>query len=210
MNLYFSPLACSLASRIAFYEANVTASYTQVASRTRLLPDGRDFHEVSQLAQVPLLVTDSGEVLTENSAILQYIADTFPQAKLAPAAGMARAQLQKWLGFISTELHKVVFVPLLDRNAPQAVKDYSRSKLAPRFELLQQHLSQHEYLLETFSVADAYLVAVLNWTRATQVDLAQWPAIHAYHQRLLIRPSVAKAVGEELALYQAELARAAA
>jgi glutathione S-transferase len=213
MELYFAPLACSLATRISLYEAGAAAAgtrFTQVDTRAKRLAGGGDFFAVNAMGQVPVLRTDAGELLTENTAVLQYVADRFPDAKLVPQGEMARARLREWLGFIGTELHKAVFVPLLDAKAPDVVKAYSREKLALRMEVLAKHLSGREFLLDEFSVADAYLATVLNWTRATGVSLAQWPAVQSYHERLLKRPSVARAFGEELALYQAELARAQA
>jgi len=132
--------------------------------------------------------------------VLQYVAGRFPQ--LAPAAAIDRARLQQWLSFIGTELHKAVFVPLLDPNAPDAVKAYARDKVALRLGILEDHLAGREFLLDRFTIADAYLVTVLNWTAVTGVDLGQWPAVRDYHQRLQKRPSVAKALGEEFAMYQ--------
>jgi len=213
MELYFSPLACSLATRISLYEAGAAASgarFTQVDTRAKRLAGGGDFFAVNPMGQVPVLRTDAGELLTENTAVLQYIAERFPEAKLVPDGEMARARLREWLGFIGTELHKAVFVPLLDAKAPEAAKAYAREKLALRMDVLAKHLSGREFLLDRFSVADAYLATVLNWTRATGVSLAQWPAVQSYQERMLARPSIAKAFGEELALYQAELARAQA
>jgi glutathione S-transferase len=213
MELYFAPLACSLATRISLYEVGARASatrFTQVDTRAKRLAGGGDFFAVNPMGQVPVLRTDAGELLTENSAVLQYVADRFPEAKLAPEGDLARARLREWLGFIGTELHKAVFVPLLDPKAPGAVKAYAREKLALRMDVLAKHLSGREFLLDAFSVADAYLATVLNWTRATDVSLAQWPAVQSYHERLLARPSVAKALGEEFALYQAGLAAAQA
>ena len=116
--------------------------------------------------------------------------------------------MQQWLGFIGTELHKAVFVPLLDASAPDAEKGYAREKLALRMGVLEKHLAGREFLLDAFSIADAYLATILNWTAATAVNLAEWPAVQDYHRRMLKRPSIARAFGEELALYQAELARA--
>jgi glutathione S-transferase len=206
MNLYFSPLACSLASRIALYEADAPASYTQVDLKTKRVMDGGDFFAVNSMGQVPVILTEQGDLITENTAILQFIAASFPQAKLAPESASERAQLQKWLGFIGTELHKAVFVPLLDHKAGEAVKEYSRGKLPLRFDVLQRHLDGRDYLLDSFSIADAYLVTVLNWAGAAKVDLSPWPAVTAYQDKLLKRASVAKAVGEEYALYKAEQA----
>lgn len=208
MNLYFAPLACSMATRIAFYEAGATAEYTQVDTRTKRAIDGSDFFAINPLGQVPALRTDEGWLLTENTAILPYVADHFPQAELAPAAGtVERARLQQWLGFIGTELHKAGFVPLLVSSAPEGAKAFARDKLNLRMEMLQSHLSQHEFLLDHFTVADAYLVTVLNWAPASGVDLAAWPAIAAYVERMKQRPSVATALNEEMALYQEEQRR---
>jgi glutathione S-transferase len=204
MNLYFAPLACSLATRIALYEAGADAQYTCVDMKTKRLADGSDFFDIAPMGQVVALRTDDGVLLTENAAVLQYVADRFPAAKLAPAAGLERARLQEWLGFIGTELQKAVFVPLLDPKAPEGAKLYAREKAALRLGVLERHLSAHEFLLDRFTVADAYLATVLNWAASSGVDLADWPAVSAYHQRMLKRPSVAKAVGEERAMYQEE------
>lgn len=209
LTLYFAPLACSLASRIAFYEAGVDASYVQVDTKAKRLADGSDFLPINPMGQVPVLRTESGEILTENTAVLQYVADSlWPRADLAPRSGFERSRLQQWLGFIGTELHKAIFTPLLDPTASDAVKVYAREQIPARFAILQKHLAEHEYLLHSFSVADAYLVTILTWTTATKDDLSAWPGVLAYHQRILKRPSVAKAVGEEFALYKEELARA--
>lgn len=206
MQLYFAPLACSLATRISLYEAGAAnTEFTQVDTQAKRVTGGADFYAVNPMGQVPVLRTDEGELLTENSAVLQYLADRFPAAKLAPEGVVARARLREWLGFIGTELHKAIFLPLLDAKANETVRAYARDKVALRFGLLEKHLAGREYLLDAFSIADAYLVTVLNWTLATKIDLAQWPALQAYHQRLSKRPSIARAFGEELALYQASL-----
>ena len=123
MDLYFSPLACSLATRIALYEAGAEANYLEVDPKTKVVQnDGSDFRSVNPLGLVPTLRTDDGLVLTENAAILQYVADRFPNAGIAAAPGMERSRLHQWLCFIGTELHKGLFVPLLDKTAPAEVK----------------------------------------------------------------------------------------
>ena len=209
MDLYFSPLACSLATRIALYEAGETATYLEVDPKTKVVrSDGSDFHNVNPLGLVPTLRTDDGLVLTENAAILQYVADRFPQAGLGTSPGIERSRLHQWLCFIGTELHKGLFVPLLDKKAPQEVKAYTLGKSLSRLDYLENHLKGHEFLLDHFTVADAYLVTVINWTMATPpVELAKWPAVKAYYERLRARPSIAKAVAEEFELYKAEIAR---
>jgi glutathione S-transferase len=202
MELYFSPLACSLATRIALYEAAADATYTEVDPKTKLTSAGQDFHAINPLALVPVLRTDAGDVLTENAAILQYVADHYREAGLAPRDGLARARLQQWLCFIGTELHKGFFVPLLDKQAPEAVKEYARAKGPTRLAVLDRHLQGRAFLLDHFSVADAYLCAVLNWASVTAVKLADWPAVAAYQARLHERPSIARALAEEFALYK--------
>ena len=209
MDLYFSPLACSMATRIALYEAGETATYLEVDPRTKLVQnDGSDFRKVNPLGLVPTLRTDDGTVLTENAAILQYVADRFPKAGLGTSSAIERSRLHQWLCFIGTELHKGLFVPLLDRNAPPEMKTYVLGRNLSRLDYLETYLRGREFLLDHFSVADAYLVTIINWTLATPpVELAKWPTVKAYYERLRARPSVAKAVSEEFELYKAELAR---
>lgn len=210
MNLYFSPLACSLATRIALYEASAPAQFSQVDLKTkRVLATGSDFAEINRLTQVPVLGIDDQTVLTENAAILQFVADRFPEAQLAPTSGLERARMQQWLGFIGTELHKCIFNPLIDQKAPEGAKEYARTKIPPRFALLQDHLATREFVLDKFSVVDAYLTTILNWSSFVGVDLKQWPAVNDYFQRMLERPSVARALKEEMALYQEGLRRQA-
>jgi glutathione S-transferase len=209
MDLYFSPLACSLATRIAFYEAGAEANFIEVDPKTKeVRKDGSDFRKVNPLGLVPTLRTDDGTVLTENAAILQYVADHFPKAGIATAPGMERSKLHQWLCFIGTELHKGLFVPLLDKKASPEVKAYVLEKNLSRLDYLENYLEGREYLLDHFSVADAYLVTIINWTMATPpIELAKWPAVKAYYERLRARPSIAKAIAEEFELYKAEVAR---
>lgn len=205
MELYFAPLACSLATRIALYEANATARFIQVDTQSKLIAEGGDFYAVNALGQVPVLREDDGWTLTENTAVLPWVADRFPQAQLAPPAGTReRARMQQWLGFIGTELHKAVFVPLLGQGVEEAVKRYARDKVEKRFALLEAHLAGRAYLLDAFSVADAYLVTVLNWAPYAGIDLARWPAVADYARRMRERPAVARAMAEELEFFRRE------
>ena len=206
MQLYFAPLACSMATRIALYETGADAQYIERDSNKRL-PDGSDFTAINPLGMVPTLRTDEGELITENAAILQYVAARFPQAELAPASGIEHTRLHQWLSFIGTELHKAVYLPLLRKDAPAEVKAYAASLADARFAIVEKHLNGREFLLETFSIADAYLFTVLNWTGATPLKLDIYPAIQAYVARLQKRPSIAKALGEEFAMYKAEVAK---
>ena len=208
MDLYFSPLACSMATRIALYEIGAEAGFIMVDTKAKRIEDGSDFLAINDMGQVPVLRTDEGELLTENPVVLQYVADRYPSSGLAPRPGtMERYRMQQWLNFTTSELHKVVFVPLLDPKASEGAKGYAREKAPIRLAYLAKHLEGREFVLDRFTIADAYLVTVLNWGRYSGIDLAQWPAVNAYYRRMLERPSVAKAVSEEIALYKAELAR---
>ena len=208
MDLYFSPMACSLASRISLYEAGATdVRFIEVDPKSKRTLGGADYLEIYPLGLVPLLRLDNGSLLSENAAILQYIANRYPQARLAPTDEIGRAHLQQWLCFIGTELHKGLFIPLFDQKAPEGTRAHALKKYDSRLKFLNQHLSGREYLLDRFSVADAYLYTVLNWAGPTQVDLKPWPAIKSYYESLQSRPSIAKAFIEEMALYKAEMAR---
>ena len=210
MELYFAPLACSLATRIALYEADVPARFHEVDTRAKRLADGTDYFAVNAMGQVPVLRTDDGELLTENAAVLQYVADRYPESGLAPQGGMPRYRLQQWLNFITSELHKVVFIPLLDPRSGDESKAYARDKAAQRLSYLNAQLEGREYLLDRFTVADAYLVTVLNWARFSGIDLTPYPVVEAYLTHLRQRPSIARALAEEFTIYQRQQARRAA
>lgn len=202
MDVYFSPLACSLASRITLYETGLEATFHRVDTKTGKTALGEDYRAINPKNLVPALRTDDGAVLTENAAILPYLADRRPDAGLAPT-GFARYQLQQWLSFIGSELHKWVFTPLLSPTLSAESKAVAREAAASRLAYLNDHLTGRDWLLDDFSVADAYLAAVLNWNQAVKLDFGPYPAIQAYQARLMTRPAVQKALGEEFALYQA-------
>lgn len=209
MELYFSPLACSLATRMSLYEAGAPATFTRVDLKAHRLPDGRDFTEINPLGKVPVLRTDRGDLLFQNAAILQHLADTVAPG-LAPSDAADRPRLAQWLSFISSDLHAGIFALQFARTTSEAVQAFARDRVAPAFSYLERHLTGRDYLLDRFTVADAYLATVLNWTRVAGPALADWPAVQAYHQRVLARPAVARAFGEELAMYQAEQRASAA
>jgi len=200
MKLYTSPLACSMATRIVLAELGRTADIIQIDAKTRRAPDGSIVHP---MGMVPVLHTDDGRVLTENAAILQFVAHETP---LVPSTIWERAQLQQWLSFIGTELHKAVFVPLLDPDAPEGARAYALEHAGPRLAVLEQHLATREYLLAEFSIADAYLATVLNWAQATPVRLADFPAVAAYLGRIQQREAVARCLALETQAYLAQRA----
>lgn len=202
MKLYFIPFACSLATRIAINEAELDADFIQVVP-DGTLPDGRAFADISPMGYVPAM--EAGSVtLTEGPAVLTYIADLAAEGVLAPPPyTRERYELTKWLNFISTEIHKGVFAPLMSRQSTEGARDWSRELVAKRFGLLEAHLAGRKYLLDSFSVADAYLLAVLNWTEYAGLSLEDWPALQAWRAAMRARPSVATAMATEMPLRQA-------
>jgi glutathione S-transferase len=150
---------------------------------------------------------EEGGTLTENAAVLQYIADRFPSASLAPRDAAGRTRLHQWLSFVGAELHKGVYSPLLSASAPEGAKTFALSKAPSRLSWLAAMLEGRDYALGSFSVADAYLFAVLNWSSVTPVDLTPWATITSYRARVLARPSVERAFLEEGRLFAREQAR---
>lgn len=204
MKLYFRPFACSMSSRITIYEAGLSADLVEVDKASLRGTDGSDFLSLNPLGMVPVLVLDDGAVLTENPAILQHLAGLAPGKKLVPPDEAGRMRLDEWLSFIGSELHQN-YIPLLDKTAPAEAKVYAQQKLEPRLAHVAAHLANRPFLLGDLSVADAYLFAVLNWTQVTPIALAQWPSLKAFMARMLDRPAVQRAFGEERERYMATL-----
>jgi len=198
MKLYYLTGACSLASNIALRDAGLRFELVKVDRNTRKAADGLDFNEVNPKGYVPVLTLDNGEVLTENVAVLQYIADRNPGAKLAPAAGtMERYRLMEWLSFINSEIHKS-FSPLFRQDAPEGAKQYARKNIETRLEYLQRALGTKKFLMGAeYTVADAYLFTVLSWARHVEVDLGRWPQVKRYMDGIGARPNVIEALKSE-------------
>lgn len=199
MQLFYVPGACSLASHITLREASGDFDLVRVDLATKRTETGEDYLDINTLGYVPALRLDDGHVLTEGAAILQYIADTHPEAALAPAAGgVARAELQSLLNFTSSELHKS-FGPLFNSKASQDAKDAAPSEVGRRLDPIEKRLSDGRAYLtgETFTVADAYLYVVASWAVPTGIGLARWPHIEAFVARVAERPSVRAAKAAE-------------
>jgi len=198
MKLYYSPGACSLASHIVLEELGVPFEPVFVSLKRKVTAAGADFNAINPKGYVPVLELDGGALLTEGTAILQYLADLKPAAGLAPANGtLERYRLQEWLGFINSEIHKA-FGPLFDPSAADAAKDLARQRIARRFDYTEQALAGREFLVgNRFTVADAYLYTVLGWSDHAGIDLGRWPALRAYHARIATRPAVLAAQAAE-------------
>jgi glutathione S-transferase len=198
MKLYYAPGACSLSPHIVLREAGLAFDTVRTDTKTKVMEGGGDYREVNPLGYVPVLQLDDGTRLTEGPAIVQWIADQVPEKKLAPTNGTReRTDLQRWLNFVSTELHKG-FSPLFNQAMPEAAKAIFRERLATRFAHVDRHLAANEYLMgKEFSVADAYLFVISNWAAAVGVDLAPYPNVLAFRKRIGGRPAVQAAMKAE-------------
>ena len=178
LQLYFYPMACSLASRIALMEAGIEARYRLAHIwNKKVLDDDSDFLDVSSKGAVPVLVLENGERLTETAAVLQYIADLRPESGLAPRPGDPdRYRLQEWLSFIGTEIHKAFLFPTFWYK-DDASKVAARERIGQSVSVVAAHLANREYLVgDRFTVADAHLIWALLLLGHARVDLAQWPS----------------------------------
>ena len=198
MKLYYSPGACSLSPHIVAREAGIKIDLQKVNTKDKSMEGGGDFWKVNPKGYVPTLELDSGERLTEGPAIVQYLADRKPESGLAPKAGtLERYRLQEWLNFLTSEVHKQ-FSPLFRPNTPEDYKPIAKENIGKRFDWLDKQLAGKDYLMgKQFTVADAYLFVLLGWTRPTQIDLARWPNLAAFHKRVAARPKVQEAMQAE-------------
>ena len=200
MKLYYAPGACSLSPHIVLRELGLDHQLERVDLRSQphRTASGEDFSQISAKGYVPALRLADGELLTEGPAIVQYLADQKPEAGLlAPAGSLARARAQEWLNYISTELHKN-FGALFRPDGPDEVKQAARAALAQRLRFTADALQDREYLVgERFGVADAYLFVVLGWCQYLAIDLASYPVLQAFQQRIAERPAVQAALKAE-------------
>jgi len=197
MKLYYSPGACSQAPHIILNEINANFELVKVDLTTKITEQGEDFIKINPHGYVPALQLDNGEVLTEGVAIMQYLADLSPEMDLAPKnATFARAKLQEKLNYLTTELHKG-FVPLFTDSSAE-VKAATKNNLAKKFSYLDSVLAKKPYITgNKFSLADAYLFVISNWSKPTGIDLSTWPNISAYIDKILQRDAVQKTMNAE-------------
>lgn len=198
MKLYYMRGACSLASHIALRESGSKFELALVDRKNRTTSDGLKFEQVNSKGYVPVLRLDDGQILTENVAVLLYIADRNPDAHLTPSgASIERYRLIEWLAFINSEIHKG-FSPLFHPAAGDETKQYVRNALAKRLDWLNGAIGSREFLLEDgFTVADAYLYTVLRWSEPTHIELARWPNLKRYQLGIGTRASVVAALRAE-------------
>ena len=198
MKLFYSPGACSLSPHIVLREVGLPYKLERVDLKTHTTQGGADFYGINPKGSVPALQLDDGRVLTEGPAVVQYLADLKPEAKVAPPLGtFERTELQEWLNYVSSEIHKTMGL-FFNPKLPPDFREMMLGNLSRKFDYLAKHLSGRNFLLgDAFSVADAYLYAMLRWTHLFKIDLTKWPALQDYMARIAARPAVKAALNEE-------------
>lgn len=198
MKLFYMPGACSLAPHIVANEAGLDLELVKVDGKTKTTEARQDFLATNPNGYVPALVLGDGELMTEASVLVQYLADQKPESGLMPRAGeMARYRVQQWLAFVATELHKA-FGVFFKPNTPEATKAINREHLAKRLAYVDDRLDGRSYLMgDAFTAADAYLWTILGWARHVGVDLSSFANIQRYLGTVAARPAVQRALREE-------------
>jgi len=196
--LYYVPGTCALCPHIILHEANVEFTLDKVGRSDKKTESGQDYNAINPKGYVPALVMDNGQLLTEVAVIAQYIADQVPGKKLSPGAGtLEHYRMQELLNFIATEIHKS-FSPLFNPKLADDAKAILKERLNGRIGIAAKMLADKDYLTgKDFTIADAYLYTVLRWSPRMGVDLATWPALQDYMERIAARPSVRAALKEE-------------
>lgn len=197
--LFFSPGACCMSCHITLEMTHTPFELVYVGKnadeKTRA-----EFLKVNSLGAVPAVLFDDGKILTQNIAILEYIADQKPEAKLiAPAGTWERAEIMKWLSFIASDLHKA-FAPIFylskissDENAQRDIKKWAFANIEKYLTLLEKHLSDKTYLVgEHFTIADAYLFTVYQWSKPVGFPTEPFTALNNYSERIAALPAVKK------------------
>jgi glutathione S-transferase len=198
MKLYYAPGACSMAPHIALREGGFAFDLEKVDIPNKKTASGEDFWQVNPKGYVPALRLDDGSVLTEAQVLLQYLADQKPDSGLAPKAGtMERYRLMEMLNFISAELHKQIGALFNPKLTPE-MREVQMGYIERRMGALDKMLAGRQFAYgERFTIADAYLYTILNWTGMHKIDLAKWPNVKAYQERTRERPRVQETLKAE-------------
>lgn len=199
MKFYYSPGACSLSPHIVIKELGIEVDLVKVDLSKKITENGEDFYLINPKGQVPTIKLDSGEILTEGVAIVQFLADTAKNdAMKSPLGSIERARLQEVLNFITTSIHKT-FGYIFAYSNIEDVKNVAIAQLEKAYGFIDDKLSDgRDFILgDNFSQADAYLFTTTRWTKPTGIGLDKWPNLKKYAQRIASRPSVVAAMKEE-------------
>ncbi|MEG1233237.1 MAG: glutathione binding-like protein [Acinetobacter sp.] len=199
MKLYYAPGACSLASHIILNEINVDFDLERVDLKTHKTEKGADYYAINPKGYVPALEINPGLILTENVAILPFLAQHDPKQDLIPPSGLGRAKVLEWLGYLNSELHDAYAVFF---GAPLSAE--AKEKAYAEIDRLLTHIdktineSNNDYLVDdNFGPADAYLFVLTNWSNHIEHDLTPYIHIVALRNKVAGRQSVQIAMRDE-------------
>lgn len=199
MELYYSPMACSLAAHITLREAGLDATRTNVTLSSKKTLAGDDYFAVNRKGQVPALRLDDGTLLTENGAVLQYLADQRPGAGLLPPTGTReRYAVLEWVSYFGTEVHKACLWPIFNPEAPAESKAWGRKLLESKLAYVAEQVGAKPFVVgDRFTIADAYLAWIANLCAIARLPLPE--PLDAYRKRMAERSAVKEAVDIERA-----------
>src|SRR4051794_14029338 len=188
LTLYYSPGACSQAPHILMHETGLDHDAVKVNLKSKTLDDGSSYLQINPKGAVPAIALESGDVLTENAVILQYVGDRAGSDILPGIGQLRRYRVLEWVNYITTELHKN-FSPLFS-DAGDETKGFHRDVLAKKFAHVEDRIGEGPFLMgDTFTIADPYLFVMTRWADRL-IGLTSWPKLTAFHDRMLQRESV--------------------
>lgn len=198
MKLYFAKGACSLAVRIIINEIGLACRYERVDLQSKKTENGEDFLKINVKGAVPVIRLDNGEVLTENSVILQYLADANNATGLLPKTDdFKRYRILEMLNYVATELHKTIGA-LFNPHLLNEAKDIYKTLIKNKCSFIDNHLSKQHYLSgDTFTLPDAYFFVMITWLLYFKFDLNEWKNIKRYYEELKERRSIVQSLSDE-------------
>lgn len=188
MKLFYSPGACSQAPHILLHEIGLGHDAVRVDLKTKTLESGGSYLDVNPKGAVPALELESGEILTENAVVLQYLGDRSSSGVLPPFGQFARYRVLEWVNFITTELHKG-FGPMFKPDAGDEVKAFARKAVVEKLDFVEQQFKGPFLLGDDLTIADPYLFVMTRWAEKMLKD-ESWPRLEAFRDRMLKRESV--------------------
>jgi glutathione S-transferase len=202
MELFFAPMACSLATRIALYHAALPASFIRVALQTKDIEQGGNLFAVNPKGQVPALRLPDGTVFTEGPALLQYIADLNPNSELLPSMGsLDRYRVLEWLNYTASEIHKAILWFTFSPESPKESKVFVRELAKKKLEFLNDSINDRNFLVGArLTIADAYMFWALTLLKMAGIELDPYTNVNHYIEHISQQPAVQRAVNEEMKL----------
>ncbi|UYZ85031.1 glutathione transferase GstA [Entomomonas sp. E2T0] len=198
MKLFYAPGACSLSPHMVLCEAGVHFDLERVDLATKKTEQGDDYLKVNPKGQVPALLLDNGNLLTEGAVIVQYIANHASSKHLMPPqTDFKYYEALEWLNYIATELHKG-FSPLFNPKFPEDLKQATRKQLEKKLAYVDSQLNHKDFLLgEQINVADFYLYTILTWAKKMNLEMASLANLTHFIKNMEERPSVKTALAAE-------------